>query len=313
MDKTSEFSRNILLASFAIVALSLVACSRSDYNPQNYLPKILNEPVNKQIEYSFAVHPLHNPSRLYEAFNPLMEYLNNHIPQAYFRLEASRDYPTYDKKLAQAQVDFALPNPYQTVTAIETGRYQVLSKMGDDYNFRGIILVRKDSGIEKISDLRGKTISYPAPTALAATMLPQYFLFQQGLDIQKDVTNQYVGSQESSIMNVFHGEVDAAATWPPPWELLSQQRPELKNQLRVQWQTDPLPNNAVIARSDVSPDIVKQVQHLLGNLHTHSKGRSILAGMYLSKFENASNASYQPVRKFIADFRAQVREPTQEM
>ncbi len=40
--------------------------------------------------------------------------------------------------------------------------------MSDDNNFRGIILVRKDSGIKKLTDLKGKAESFPTPTALAA-------------------------------------------------------------------------------------------------------------------------------------------------
>ncbi|BBP46750.1 phosphonate ABC transporter substrate-binding protein [Thiosulfatimonas sediminis] len=313
MLNSSLLRRRTFISLVATTTLSLAACSRTEFNQQEYLPKILDTPPYEQIEYSFAVHPLHNPSRLFEIFNPLMEYLNNHIPQAYFRLEASRDYSTYDKKLASASVDFALPNPYQTIAALDTEQYHVFAKMGDDYNFRGIILVRKDSGIKTINDLRGKTISYPAPTALAATMLPQYFLQQHGLDVLHDVKNVYVGSQESSIMNVLHGDVDAAATWPPPWELLVQQRPELKEQLSVQWQTDSLPNNALIARKDIPIEVIKQVQHLLSKLHMNEQGRRILAGMYLSKFELADNQTYQPVRDFVAHFRAEIRDPEREM
>lgn len=88
--------------------------------------------------------------------------------------------------------------------------------MGDDDNFRGIILVRKDSGIKSVKDLVGKNISYPAPTALAATMMPQWYLHIHGINIHTDITNSYVGSQESSIMNVFLGKSAAGATWPPP-------------------------------------------------------------------------------------------------
>jgi len=70
--------------------------------------------------------------------------------------------------------------------------------MGDDENFRGIILVRKDSAIENVADLKGKAVSYPAPTALAAAMMPQYYLQTHGLDVMNDLDNRYVGSQASS-------------------------------------------------------------------------------------------------------------------
>ncbi|MBO1923881.1 phosphate/phosphite/phosphonate ABC transporter substrate-binding protein [Thiomicrorhabdus sp. 6S3-12] len=290
----------------------LHGCQKNDYSPQDYEPKVLDSPSLKQTEYAFAVHPLHNPSRLFELFNPLMEYLNAYIPEARFRLEASRDYSSYDQKLADASVEFALPNPYQTVTAIESGHYRVFAKMGDDHNFRGIILVRKDSGIRKVTDLKGKTISYPAPTALAATMMPQYYLYQHGLNIKTDANNIYVGSQESSIMNVLHGESDAGATWPPPWELLAQENPELKEKLEVKWQTDPLPNNGLIARNDVPQRLVTQVQRLLSEMHTTPRGREILQTIYLSRFEVADNATYQPVKDFLENFRQKIRIPEEE-
>src|SRR6056297_1277016 len=62
--------------------------------------------------YSFAVHPLHNPVRLHEVFNPLMTYLTAKVPHARFRLEASRNYAHYNRKIEAGQPDFLLPNPY---------------------------------------------------------------------------------------------------------------------------------------------------------------------------------------------------------
>ena len=97
--------------------------------------------------------------------------------------------------------------------------------MGNDEMFRGIILVRKDSGIRKVTDLKGKKVSYPAPTALAATMMPQYYLHTHGIDVNRDIENLYVGSQESSIMNVLRGHVAAGATWSVPWKIFQQENP----------------------------------------------------------------------------------------
>ena len=296
---------------FFVLLLSMVSSTISaDSNPYQYLPKFIGKSEAKK-EYSFAVHPLHNPSRLFQIFHPMIEQLNANIPDAHFYLEASKDYPAYDIKLAQAQVDFALPNPYQTMIASQ-GPYEVIAKMGDDFNFRGIILTPKHSAIQEVSDLKGKTISYPAPTALAATMMPQYFIQQHGVKVMQETQSEYVGSQESSIMNAYHGKVDAAATWPPPWELLIRERPEIADKLEVKWQTPPLPNNGVIVRKDVPHEISQQVVEVLTNLHTHPEGKKILAAMFLSKFEKADNNTYEPVRKFIQDFTEQVRRPSAE-
>ena len=296
-------SRRLLLA--AVAAVTFTACNDRHPPPS---PTFSDAPSSPKTIYRFGIHPLHNPTRLHEIFGPLMVYLNRNIPEASFRVEASRNYAAYEQKLYSGQFDFSLPNPYQTLVSLDKG-YRVFGKMGDDDDFRGIILVRKDGGIRMISDLRGKAISYPAPTALAATMMPQYFLQQHGLDVMHDVDNRYVGSQESAIMNVFLGHTAAGATWPPPWRALVKERPELAEQLEVKWQTDPLPNNGLVARNDIPRPLVAKVGKLLFELHTHAEGRAILERMELSRFEPANDATYEPVRAFLKTFNSQLRKP----
>lgn len=285
--------------------LLIVSCSSED-NKNSYQPSFTKEIENSSVEYVFGVHPLHNPQRLHEVFSPLMEYLSNNIEGTTFKLEASRNYAIYDKKLYTQKFDIALPNPFQTVNAIKRG-YTVFGKMSDDHNFKGIILIRKDSGIEKITDLRGKIVSYPAPTALAATMMPQYYIQSHGVDVMTELDNRYVGSQESSIMNVFLKHSAAGATWPLPWIALKKERPELADQLTVKWQTDSLPNNSLVYKPGIPKDLVKKISSLLFNLHTIDEGKTILNRMALSSFESANEETYQPVIKFLKTFSEEVR------
>jgi phosphonate transport system substrate-binding protein len=274
---------------------------------QDYAPSFAEKSVAPEAtEYVFGVHPLHNPQRLFAVYGPIADYLAAHMPGAHFRLEASRNYPEFDRKLYGRGFHFALPNPYQTVRAIDFG-YLVFGKMADDDNFRGIILVRRDSGIEKVTDLKGKTVSYPAPTALAATMMPQYYLQTHGLDVNRDIRNVYVGSQESSILNVYHGFVAAGATWPTPWLAFQEQYPDKAKELEVKWLTGPLPNNGLIVRDDVPKDVADKVAALLFSLQDSEEGRKLLAPVPLSRFEPATDATYAPVRDFVRRFSAEVR------
>ncbi len=259
-------------------------------------------------EYIFAVHPLHNPTRLFEVYGPLIDYLNRNIPGVTIRLEASRNYEAFEEKLYARKFDFALPNPYQTLNALGHG-YHVIAKMGDDYKFTGIILVRRDSGISKVTDLKGKKVSYPAKTALAATMMPQYFFQTHGLDVNHDIENLYVGSQESSIMNVYLGNVAAGATWPLPWEAFQKEHPDKARELEVKWETTPLINNGVVARDDVPAPLAKRVAQLLSRLHETEEGRAILARMPLSRFELADDKRYRTIENFLREFARKVGPP----
>jgi phosphonate transport system substrate-binding protein len=295
-----------LVASLLVAFMLLVAGCESSDSKQSSAPTFRDTPIETERVYSFAVHPLHNPLRLFEVFGPLMTHLDEHIPGARFRLEASRNYPDYNRKIDAEGPDFLLPNPYQTLRAREHG-YHVIAKMGDDHNFRGIILVRRDAGIDSVDDLAGGSISYPARTALAATMLPQHFLHEQGLDVIGEVDNRYVGSQESAVMNVYLGETDAGATWPPPWRALSAERPELAEALEVRWRTQTLPNNSVMAHQRVDAAVAEQVAALLDGLHETTAGPAILAGMELSRFERADDADYAAVATFVETFEQTVR------
>jgi len=291
-----------------VCSILLISACGSDDATEDYKPTFSKKSLVTQEEYIFGVHPLHNPKRLQTIYGPLVDYLNQHIKVVHFRLEASRNYAAYDEKLDLKKFHFALPNPYQTIIAADNG-YRVFAKMGDDENFRGLIITRKDSPLKKVSDLKGHKVSYPAPTALAATMMPQYFLYENGLDVINDIETLYVGSQESSLMNTYLSKVDAGAVWPLPWKKFQIEHKERADELEIKWQTSPLPNNSLIARDDISTSLVQQVKELLLSLHTHDAGREILARMPLSKFEAANDKTYQPVRNFITLFTQKIRDP----
>lgn len=110
-------------------------------------------------------------------------------------------------------------------------------------------------------------------------------------------------------MNAYLGSVAAAATWPPPWRKFQTDEPAKAAELTVKWETDSLPNNALIARDDVPPAVVEQVASLLFSLHESDEGRALLARLPLSRFEPATDDTYAPVRTFLAWFSANVRRP----
>lgn len=300
----SELLRGATFGVIFCFLTGLSACSRQESS--TYAPTFASPGEASSNEYVFGVHPLHNPQQLHRVYGRLVDYLNAHLSGPKLRLEASFDYAGFEQKLYSGKFDFALPNPYQTVRSFAHG-YRAFGKMADDDKFRGILLVRRDSRIRSVADLRGKVISYPAPTALAAAMLPQAFLQENSLDVMRDTTSIYVGSQESSIMNVVLGTSAAGATWPPIWQRFQQEKPELAAQLEPKWETPSLVNNGLVVRDDVSDDLTRKIGELLFSLHDSEEGRTILSRMALSRFEPADNNTYAPVLSFLERFSKTVR------
>ncbi len=288
-----------------LACMLLAACHQDDDRQAG--PRYGNAPKSRKIAtYRLAIHPLHNPEHLIKAYMPMIDYLNANIADARFVLEASRDYSSYEAKYRAGEPEFLLPNPWQTLQAIRVG-YHVLLMAGDARDFKGIFLVRKGSPIHRPVDVKGKRISYPSPTALAACIMPQLYLQRHGVNVMTEVDNRYVGSQESSINNVLLGLTDVDVTWPPPWRAFGKSHPAEADKLKVIWETPTALNNSVMARDDMPLALQQKLRDLLLALGNTQQGRGILAQMETSRFYTANNASYEPVRQLVRQFEAEVR------
>jgi phosphonate transport system substrate-binding protein len=295
------------LLPLALLLLTLVTACDRDVAPASG-PRYGAQPdgVSTRI-YLLAVHPLHNPVKMFAVYQPLVDGLNLKLNgSARFALEASVDYQDFERKYRQRGPEFLLPNPWQTLDAQKRG-YQVIAMAGEADDFKGLIIVRRDSGVAQPADLRGKVVSYPSYTALAACIMPQYYLHQHGIDVTRDITNRYVGSQESSIMNVYLRESAAGATWPPPWRLFQREHPREAAELRVAWETESLLNNSVMVRDDVPAEVRQQVQEYLLGLEATAEGKRILAGAETARFGPADDGTYEVVRRYVARFEREVR------
>jgi phosphonate transport system substrate-binding protein len=289
---------HLLLTACALV---LGACGSRD---PAYTPTF-SEQSEADAAYTFAVHPLHNPTLLLKTYGPLLDYLNSRLGGRPIKLVASRDYETFNKRIAAGEFDFALPNPYQAISAIESG-YRIFGKVSGDRQFRGLIVVRKGGPVRRVEDLRGRRISFPAETAVAATMLPQHHIVRNGVRLDEAAV-VYVGSMESAIRSVLSGASDAAGTWPDPWRKFVAQHPAEAAKLEIRWQTPHLVNTALIARQSIPEPVVAAVMQALQELSGTAAGRKLLAGMAVQGFEPATAETYRAARTFLCDFSAEVR------
>lgn len=293
---------------FGLVITLMMMLSGCNQKKKESYPKYGDAPVSQRIPvYHFAIIALHNPAKLIQEYQPLIDYLNKKTAGARFVLEPSINYANFEKKYKDRTPEFLLPNPWQTLQAMKSG-YNVIALAGDPKDFKGVFVVRNDSGIKNPSDLIGKAVSYPSPTALAACIIPQYFLHTHGININKDIKNRYVGSQESSIMNVYMKMTSAGATWPPSWRSFQKEHPKEASEMKVIWETDPLISISVMVRNNIPAPIREQVKKYLLELHETKWGKKILSATETSRFFPATDKDYDVARIYIERFEKEIRK-----
>ena len=284
-------------------ALLLSACDKAA-PPAAYAPTLAPAPAKSRVaEYTFAVTPMSNFRDVYDVFQPVMDYLNARLPDARLVLEVPRGLDEHDQQLTARSFAFALSNPWHIWRAAQTGGYTVFGKFSDDENFRGIWIVRKDSGITRLADLKGKKICFPPKSALAATMMTRMQLREHGVDPLRDVSANYVGSQHASIMEVYTRGAVAGATWPLAWINFQRLNPEESKQLEMRFPTTSLINQGLVARNDVPPDLVLRVAALLQGLDQTPEGRALLKLVPVRRFEAAGTKDYEVVRDFMEQYK----------
>jgi len=295
------------LSALFCLCLGLSGCFEADRPP--YEPKYASEPPVRVTQYIFAPHPLMNPQKLAEVYGALLDLLNKRLAADHIqlKLETSLSYAAFNRKIVGRAVHFALPNPYQTLLAQDFG-YAIFGKMSRDDDFRGIILLRKKSPITTVAGLKGASVSFPAPTALAATLLPELFLKEHGVDPAKDIVQSFVGTHDSAMLNVCLGVTDAACTWPIAWQTFQKERPDQAKSIEVRWRTPSLPNNGLIALSTVPAPVRAKVAQALFHIHESPEGRRILTMAGVERFEPADNATFAPVSDFLARYNRRVRQ-----
>lgn len=284
----------------ALMAAALLCGCERQAPEAGYAPTFVAPPARPAIaEYRFGVVPMSNMRNIYDVFQPIVEHLNAGLPDARLVLEVARGLTEHQQRLSERSFAFALSNPYHTWRAAQRDGYRIFAKMGDDAAFRGIWVVRRDSGIETIADLKGKKISFPSRTALAATMMTQLQLKQHGIDPALDVEASYVGSPHASIMAVYQKGVAAGASWPLAWTAFQRTNPREARQLEVRFPTASLVNQGVVARDDVPPDLVRRVGRLMLAMNESEQGRALLSKVPVAGFEAAGAAQYDVVRVFM--------------
>lgn len=259
--------------------------------------------------YVFGVHPYTTPQSLFEAYAPIMRYLERKLPGTRFQVEGSRDYADFEAKLAARRFHFALPNPAQTLLSFDSG-YRVIAKMTPDEDFRGLIVARADKAPATPKELAGKTMCFPSASAVAGTMLPLMYLHDNGV-AAKSIQVRYVGSQFSSILNAYTGEFAACGSTARFWRAWSRENPEKAKDMKVVWRTQSLPHNSVVARDDVAESLSGRVAAALAGM---DQDRDLDQGQFRidqQHFELANNATYRPMLEFLRRYDEAIGLPPQ--
>ncbi|MCU7940319.1 MAG: phosphate/phosphite/phosphonate ABC transporter substrate-binding protein [gamma proteobacterium symbiont of Bathyaustriella thionipta] len=248
------------ISPYTVFLLLLITCLS---------PALAHDAQKKLI---FGIHPYLNATNLIERFTPLVDYLSEKMDMS-IHIRVGSSYQNHMDAVAMGEVDFAYLGPAlyiklteQNNTLIPLGRLAYSQRN----SFRGAIIVRQDSSISSLSDLRGKNFAFGDPNSTLGCLVPQRLLLNAAVKKDDLAGFSHLKNHNNVALAVLMGKYAAGGVKA---EVFHEYK---KRGLKVLQWTPYIPTHIFVANATMHKEKIEQMQQLLLTLHEQPEGVNIL-------------------------------------
>jgi len=169
-------------------------------------------PVQAQQVLKVTTIPEEAATEQLRKFGPITRYLEKSLGMK-VEFTPVNDYPAAVEALVNKQVDLVWFGGFTHVQAQirSGGKIIPIAQREEDTKFRSVFIANKDSGITKLSDLKGRQFSFGSASSTSGSLMPRSFLLEAGIEPERDFKRiAYSGAHDATIASVVSGRVDAA-------------------------------------------------------------------------------------------------------
>ena len=254
---------------------------------------------------TLALTPSRDPTALQEAGDAFARALTR-LSGVPIRARVASDYAGVVEALRNRHVDLAFVHPVGYVLANREAGCQILVRdiWQGRVEYTARFYVRKDSGIRRVEDLRGKTVAFVDPASSSGYIYPMVLLVKQGLVRDRDPKTffkeaLFAGAHDAALNALVQGRVDAAASFDKAPELYLKD-PALVARLGFVGETPPIPEAGICARPGVPAETLGRVKKALLAMKGPEHA-AVLKDIYnIDGCVEAADRDYQPVRDAVS-------------
>ena len=227
---------------------------------------------------------------------PLTEYLSQALGRPVV-LVLAPNLPAAVAQIARGEVDFSYLTPVAYLDAHRSGGAELVARTvtRGESDFRLMIVVREDSPIRRVTDLRGKAFAFGDRAAI----LQRAVVVGAGLPLSRLGEYAFVGHYDNIARGVLSGDFDAGIlkdTSAYAWR---------GKGLRILYASPPLPPYNIAARRGLDASVVRRVRTaLLALRHGNGRDQAVIQALdpAYDGFAPVNDRDYDVIRRLIAPF-----------
>ena len=249
-------------------------------------------------ELRFGSVAMDIPAEMYRRLTPLTWYLSDALGRP-VTLKLAPNMPAAIEDVANGNVDITYLTPVAYIDAHARGNTRVVAKTvtNNKSSFRLMIVVREDSPIRKVQDLKGKSFAFGDKAAL----LQRAVVVGAGMPLEKLKEYQFLGHYDNIARGVNSGDFNAGIlkdTTAFKWQ---------GRGLRILYSSPELPPYNIAVSSKVDDKLFVRIQRAFLALDVRNpEHRRVLEALDkdYDGFAPASDEEYSVVRRLIEPFAA---------
>lgn len=247
---------------------------------------------------NFGVIPTAGSTSMKENFSGLTEHLNKKLG-INVELQLAGDYTGVITGMQHKHIDVAYFGPESYVQAQKRANAEALVVEVDAESglpgYRGIILTKKDSGLNTLESIKDKTWAFTSSQSTSGTLVPTVMFSKSGIDPQKYFSKVlYSGGHEASILSIKAGKIDAASTNTLDFNR-GLGKAWTENDFNIIWTSDLIPGSPMAVRGDLPESLKKALKEAFISYND----KDGLNKLKIKGYIEANDSMYNPIRDLI--------------
>ena len=264
---------------------------------------VLIEPIQAFADIKLGVFPRRPADVTQKTFQPLAEQMSKELGET-VQVIVPPNFKEFWKGVENKEYDIVHYNQYHYVKSNKEYGYRVIvaNEEFGNKSIAGALIVRKDSGINSVSDLKGKTILFGGgKKAMGSYIAPTAILQKAGLKEGIDYKVKFAKNPPSAVVGVYKKQADVAASGNVILKIKGVTKKIDTSEMKILAESDSFIHLPWAVKDSLSPEKTDKLQSFMLSLGDSKEGKLILKAAKVTGFQKVSDDDFSVVRDIAAN------------